>query len=289
MKVTTITEACAVYVKLHERIKSGVGLKDDALVFPYAMMVGRLGPGDLELLGKLVGGASPTPTPTPSPLPKSAAVQAVAEIRRKRQEKRESRGKPPQRPKPTVETRERVSEGRRAVARGDRPTLKEAIQEVLGKSTLGAGEVLTRLTQRGWAPNSTDPQQYISYMLSSNNDVFDRVSRGLYRVKAPKVEPKVVGNPFTDDGEIQELGGKAFSDKDMPLTNPFADPTPEEEVQWALRSGWATAPQVAQKAKLEVSVAKNHLDDLTKRGIATVRRHQKQVQWKLAAPPTTAN
>jgi hypothetical protein len=74
--------------------------------------------------------------------------------------------------------------GRRAVARGDRPTLKEAMAKVMGSKVMSAGEIADGLEAKGWLPNSKDPRTYCLYTLSDNKDVFERVERGRYKVKA---------------------------------------------------------------------------------------------------------
>ena len=87
-----------------------------------------------------------------------------------------------------------AAEGRRAVARGDRPPMKEAIATVMGKASMGAPAVVEGLKKRDWLPNSKDPQQYVSYLLSSYKDVFKRLKRGLYKVRSgtKKAPPKAV-------------------------------------------------------------------------------------------------
>lgn len=79
-----------------------------------------------------------------------------------------------------------IAIGRRAVANGERPKLVEAIAIVMGGETMTAGGILERLTARGWAPGASNPQSYISYTLSDNDEVFKRGKRGEYAVKNPK-------------------------------------------------------------------------------------------------------
>lgn len=88
---------------------------------------------------------------------------------------------------------EKAKAGRNAVARGDRPALKDAIHQIMGSDTINAEEVYQRLVQKGWLPNSSDPKNYIRYTLSSNRTWFDRVpgQRGYYRAA------KVNGNAGT--------------------------------------------------------------------------------------------
>ena len=76
-----------------------------------------------------------------------------------------------------------ATKGRRAVAEGLRPPLKEAIATVMGKKTMDAGQVIDGLKKRGWMPDAEDERGYISYALSSNKTVFERVKRGFYKVR----------------------------------------------------------------------------------------------------------
>lgn len=76
-----------------------------------------------------------------------------------------------------------AAEGRRAVARGDRPTMKEAMAIVIGTAKCTSEDVVKGLEKKGWLPNAENPQQYVSYMLSSNKDTFERVERGIYKVR----------------------------------------------------------------------------------------------------------
>ncbi len=79
-----------------------------------------------------------------------------------------------------------IAIGRRAVANGERPKLVEAIAIVMGSETMTAGGILELLVARGWAPGASNPQSYISYTLSDNEEVFKRGKRGEYSVKSPK-------------------------------------------------------------------------------------------------------
>lgn len=88
-----------------------------------------------------------------------------------------------------------VAEGRRAVARGDRPPMKVAIAKVMGDKVMDCSEVIAGLKEKNWLPNTVPgekTQQYISYILSSSTDAFQRVERGRYKAlpqrKARKME-----------------------------------------------------------------------------------------------------
>lgn len=80
--------------------------------------------------------------------------------------------------------RRSTAEGRRAVAEGLRPPIKDAITKVLGNRTLTIGEIFDGLKEKNWLPNSAEPRQYISYLLSTSKDRFERApnGRGIYRV-----------------------------------------------------------------------------------------------------------
>ena len=101
-----------------------------------------------------------------------------------------------------------ATEGRRAVARGDRPTMKEAIATVMGKSAMGSADIVSGLEKKGWLPNAQDPQQYVSYLLSSNKDVFERLERGLYKVREGAVFSRRQVK-LRENGESEGKGKKA--------------------------------------------------------------------------------
>ena len=79
-----------------------------------------------------------------------------------------------------------IAEGRRAVAEGVRPPIKEAIATVMGDRTMTIDEIFEGLRAKNWLPNSNEPRQYISYLLSTSKERFERVrsaGRGVYRGK----------------------------------------------------------------------------------------------------------
>jgi len=163
-----LREKCNSYCQIHREIKRDAGIRgfdvDDNGVLNYAMLL-----SDLPEQAK---GRSPKPAP------------------KKKAKKKASKPKKKAAAKPNP----RAAEGRRAQARGDRPPLKQAIAVVMGKATMDAATVVKALKARGWLPNAEDPHQYASFMLSSSRDVFERVRRGFYRVKAqPKLSPATVG------------------------------------------------------------------------------------------------
>ena len=88
--------------------------------------------------------------------------------------------------KARAKNNQKAAEGRRAVARGERPPMKIGMAIIMGDKTMNAQEVVDGLTAKGWAPESDDPKGYVSYMLSSTRSVFERddsKGRGYYRVK----------------------------------------------------------------------------------------------------------
>jgi len=117
-------------------------------------------------------------------------------------------------------TRAAVSRGRQAVVNGTRPKAVDALATVMGNATMKAASMVAALESRGWLPNSGSPQNYVSYLLSSNPDIFERVNRGEYRVikganlgKAPKTAPKAAAPKAVAKTakapKTQKLGAKA--------------------------------------------------------------------------------
>lgn len=109
-----------------------------------------------------------------------------------------------------------AAEGRRAVARGDRPPLKNALEQaMLTKGDFKVDEAIKELTAKGWMPNTKNPREYIGYVLSSNGDLFERVSWGVYRVikakaaaapKNGKSEEKKAKPAVQTEQELASLG-----------------------------------------------------------------------------------
>jgi len=128
----------------------------------------------------------------PGPKAKSVAATAAPKLRKKPGPKAKSE----KAPKSTKSSN--VAEGRRAVARGDKPKLADAVAIVMGSETMDANQVIAALKKRGWTPktNASGLPSYISYVLSSNMKThFDRPGRGKYTVKDPKKFAKMDTNP----------------------------------------------------------------------------------------------
>lgn len=98
----------------------------------------------------------------------------------------------------------RVSQGRQEVLAGNRPKLIDAVVQVLGKDTLSGPQILARLEQRGWAPAAVNNPAYISYTLSDNTGVFERVRRGVYRnrIKGADVDLKAEVSRLLADRKV---------------------------------------------------------------------------------------
>jgi len=140
-----------------------------------------------------------------------------------------------------------VATGRQAVANGDRPKFAHAIALVIGNKTLGASEVVEGLRERNWQPNTPPEglQTYVSYTLSNNPEIFERVARGQYRVlegalkeiksgtklgKAPRAasknnetakEPTVKADESTQEADL--VSGGPVTEIDAPPTSSAID------------------------------------------------------------------
>ncbi len=100
----------------------------------------------------------------------------------------------------------------KATVNPDRPILKLAMATVMGTQPMTAPQVLEELTKRGWEPNSATPKAYISYTFSSNKELFQSVSRGVYRVK----EGASTGGKKRGS---KKAAAKASADSDSPPAN----------------------------------------------------------------------
>lgn len=87
-----------------------------------------------------------------------------------------------------------IADGRKAVAEGLRPPIKDAIAKVMGERTMTIDEIFEGLRANNWLPNSSEPRQYISYLLSTTKERFERVpsaGRGVYRGKVQATATEV--------------------------------------------------------------------------------------------------
>ncbi len=115
-----------------------------------------------------------------------------------------------------------ATKGRPKGQQKSRPPLAEAMAQVMGAETMGAGKIFGELKKKGWLPNSKDPRSYIQGSLSTRRDQFERVARGLYRVKAATKKAPVVKvrkkAPTETDVGLGQLGIK----DDSVAVNPFS-------------------------------------------------------------------
>lgn len=124
-------------------------------------------------------------------------------------------------------------------AKGERPTLVEAIKIVMGNKTMNAEAVLAALTEKGWAPGAQDKKTYTSYLLSSNKDIFGRVpekGRGFYcvldQVKAPaKAEaPKAEKKAEASKAEAEAPKAEAKAEAPKAEKKPAKDKTADDKI-----------------------------------------------------------
>jgi hypothetical protein len=96
------------------------------------------------------------------------------------------------------------------------PTLVAAMAEVMGKKDMVAAQIAEALSEKGWLPSNKDPKHGISTTLSLNPNVFERVSRGVYRVKprhraVPRSKKSTVTlKDFSADSLWEYLAGVTF-------------------------------------------------------------------------------
>lgn len=172
------------------------------------------------------GGDNNTPaTPAPkrtrstankTPAPKANGRKPAAKKANKGTGPKAKTPKATKTPKVKVTSSTKISEGRQAVSRGDRPKMKEAVATIIGKGQMSANEVVEGLKTRGWLPDSDNPRQYMSYVLSTHKDTFEAVSRGIYRVKSgvnfPKKSSRKVDSTLAEVGiENGNVGSNPFS------------------------------------------------------------------------------
>jgi uncharacterized C2H2 Zn-finger protein len=79
----------------------------------------------------------------------------------------------------------RAAEGRREVASGKRPPIKDTIAKVLGKRVMNSQQVYEAIKEKGQLPNSGDPRGYIGYLLSASKTI---IKRGGKDVEVPLFE-----------------------------------------------------------------------------------------------------
>lgn len=178
--------------------------------------------------------------PGPKPGSKRASKKAAGPKRKKPGPKPGSKRTKKAKKKASKKAKGKAAEGRQAVARGDRPTIRDSIAIVMGSEVMGSAEIVAALAKKGWTPNAKDPRTYCLYTLSDNKDVFERVERGRYRVRddvviendkiinkggrAAKAAAKKAANnkPKKSDAEVQASLSELGIGGDGDITdNPF--------------------------------------------------------------------
>jgi|SRR5688572_19698235 len=71
------------------------------------------------------------------------------------------------------------------------PFLHERLQIVMGTEAVSIPDLVQRLREKGpgWLPESKDLSAYLSLTLSQRKSLFERVDRGVYRVKKGAKKP----------------------------------------------------------------------------------------------------
>lgn len=138
---------------------------------------------------------------------KPAKTAAAAPIKPAKPVKAAKRAGRPAKAIQTTATTRRPREGADRVV--------DRMASVMKDKIMGATDVAEALTKAGKAPNSENLNNYMLYMLSQNPTLFERVSRGKYRVissgKADRVTSEVLGaaksgGPDTTDSDLEALG-----------------------------------------------------------------------------------
>ena len=88
--------------------------------------------------------------------------------------------------------------------------LEDSIQMIMGELELSSHEILVKLKENGWGPESKDQLSYIRYTLSSNPAIFQRASRGRYHLDPSN--PYTVGvHTHPIEGHINPKSKKSVS------------------------------------------------------------------------------
>lgn len=133
----------------------------------------------------------------------------------------------------TESTPNLAAQGRRDVASGKRPKIKDAMTIVMGDTPMNAESIFAGLEARGWTPNSKNPKSYISYLLSSLRDHFEKVpgQRGIYRVKPVSAKSEETVEEKTEASEAVEEASVEAQSASEPTTDstPAAGDTEQDE------------------------------------------------------------
>jgi len=173
---------------------------------------------------------------------KPAKKKVVAKKKAAPKKKAKTKGKKSATNSVTDASRKNAAEGRRAVATGERPTLKDSMKIVMGKKTMNAQGVVDALAKKKWLPASSDHRQYISFMLSNNcPETFERTeTRGFYRVA------KGAPAPATKNGNGKaKAKAKAKTKKSAAKGKKGPQAKPDPQVDAKLNKHWGINTDVA--------------------------------------------
>lgn len=67
-------------------------------------------------------------------------------------------------------------------ARGEVPTVPDRIAILMHGRDFRVADIIDPLKKKGWLPESKNLNNYLSFVLSSNKERFENISRGVYRV-----------------------------------------------------------------------------------------------------------
>lgn len=118
---------------------------------------------------------------------------------------KKSKAKAKAKAKAKTPTNPKVSESRKAVADGRLPPLKLRLLEVMkGSKGMKIPDIVKALDEKNWTPNSKKVGTYMSLMLGSHEDLFERVTRGVYKIRDEAVEGKTKVNASKVNGKASK-------------------------------------------------------------------------------------
>ncbi len=122
----------------------------------------------------------------------------------------------------------RAAQGRREVASGKRPPIKEVISKVLGKRVLHANEVYEAIKAKGQLPNSGDPRAYIGYLLSASKTTVTRAGKDVEVPLFERVHEKGRGF-YKNRGVAVSKGASKPAPAAKKAAKPAAKPAPAKK------------------------------------------------------------
>lgn len=163
--------------------------------------------------------AAPVKTPKPAAKTPKPAQDPVKKLDGRSKEARALKAAQGKTPAAKKSPAGRQAQGRRDVAEGKRPSLRDAVIKVMGNRAMSKAEVFDALKAKGWLPNSDKPLTYIGYTLSStkcredDKHLFARVpekGRGFYRVRPDLATltaqtPKAKPGPKAKAAKVEEV------------------------------------------------------------------------------------